>query len=287
MTAFLYYARNDQTKTATATREEIVALGLGHVFDDYTIGRGVSHGPDATQGHVFCLDSSASHFKFAADKQTWSQMGKDGPWLGYWNDAKPTPVELARDHQIDGEWMRFEDGNLWHIPFARQFVVEDGEIWSSCKLPQRFTLNDDGEWITGGIKPRYQQLWDLIEGYESAIANGDTTGGMVSFIFEPINELAVVGVQANYRVSKYELDALGVFDGETRDRIIDVLRDNKTWLSWAQKKIESAARAGGSLSDGPDESTPDSTADTDQQLPTGKRMNGDSIEEPETVEAVA
>lgn len=276
MSEFLYYLPSEKSSNCLKL-DKIKEFGLGHVFDKDAWGCPCNCGPDDMIGCVFSVNDAGGHMKYNRDKQTWCQIGD--AWLGYWTDKKPKPEELLRDTQIDGEWVAFPDGQNWLVPHARKYV-DDGQsdaISVACTLPQRLTF-EDGKWFRGGVQSQYAEVWQHIIAYEQAIADaiadGDIQDGMVRFNYEHISEMAVAGLTVNYRIGAHELNALEVFDENTRSLIIDAMRDQKTYMNWAKKKALELVRDGGSSLSGQDPTTEDIQSDTHQPQPTttdGKR----------------
>ena len=56
-----------------------------------------------------------------------------GVWVGYWNDDKPTPGDLARTQQIDGHYVPTDAGE-WLVPLARQFQPIDGGVFGDLGM---------------------------------------------------------------------------------------------------------------------------------------------------------
>jgi hypothetical protein len=93
-------------------------------------------------------------------------------------------------------------------------------------------LNAVGEWEPGGVKARYERLWQDAVLCEQSVMEGVDAGDL--------NEIAVRALQANYRVSAVELDVLGVFDESFRNAVVGALIDLATWLDWLKKKAAAA-----------------------------------------------
>ena len=100
MAGFLYFLSGTRRPmTAEAVRE----LGLGHILDgdgatSYREAQGNT--PSGAPGVTFAAASRHDRdVALAPGKQTWRRMpktiGGGNVWLGYWDDAKPTPSDLA------------------------------------------------------------------------------------------------------------------------------------------------------------------------------------------------
>lgn len=270
MTGFLYFVPGSATRL-----DELRQLGLGYAFDADPTPRGCQSGPGGANGVIVCDERSVPLEKLGywPARQTWKKHPIRDYWVGMYQEARPTPDDLARPEQIPGEWLKLDDGNKWLAPKARRWEEFDEQLLWLCDLPKRLTLDDSGRWTLGEIKPRYERLWTLAMAYEAAmneaiVNNGAQPDGTVRFQFDAIDDLAVGCLQTNYRVSVVELDMLGVYDLEARQRIIDVLLDSATWNDWVKKKLAAAAQSGSASSSGPGEPMAAGAADTGRQSPS-------------------
>lgn len=257
MTVFNYFLP-DRRSISLA---DLVDAGLGYAFQPETADtpratftpRPVVNGPGGSNGIVVSPSDRLVGY-YAAD-QTWKQ-DPAGHWVGLWNDDRPTPESLARSNQINGAWLRLEDGRDWLIPKARHFDEFEGEIVAVQQLPARLVRDELGNWIPGGIKERYRRLWDLTTEFVQAVVDDRQE-------FEQIDALAVEAFQVNYRVAAIELDLLGVYDAESRDRTIRIVTDLDGFAELLKKK--QARRDSGPSYVGQNESRPaEITGTTDQ-----------------------
>jgi hypothetical protein len=60
---------------------------------------------------------------------------------------------------------------------------------------------------------------------------------IISFDFEYTDELAILGLTANYRVGPAELALCNGYDVEARRRLIRAIMDEATFETWTKKKI--------------------------------------------------
>ena len=123
MSGFLYFVPGPP-RTAFS-QDDLVKLGLGHVFER---GAGTTcreyrgTGPGDQQGGTVLIVSdtlSPDRHAYVAEKQTWRKIPKSECWVGYWNDGRPGPADLARNSPVSGHLVRLADGNLWLVPVAR------------------------------------------------------------------------------------------------------------------------------------------------------------------------
>lgn len=246
------------------SQEDLISEGLGYCFRTESATqtttvftpRTIVGGPDRHSGVVVSY-GEAERIGYYADQQTWRKEPGKNYYVGMFNDAQPTPEDLRRDTVLDGTWLRLSDGNDWLLPKSREFVlVGDDVISSGCLFPKRLTRDESGDWIPGAVKQRYAELWRLSQAYVGALLEGDEDGtGQVRFQFGDYDHLVMLCFQANYRVSAAEIDLLGVFEEEMRDRVVRVLLDMDSYVA-LQKKTGPDS---GNSSSGPNESTPEST----------------------------
>lgn len=266
MATFLYYL-SDRGKGVKIA--DLRAAGVGYAIDEQFTARQCLCGPDHNSGAI--VSASDQRVGYYPDQQEWRRIHGVEAWVGMYREDRPTPGELARAEQLDGVWIRLDDGQAWLAPKARRWEEFDGGCYPLCNLPQRLALDVDGQWRVGAVKSRYEQLWRWACAYEQAFAEAvqrQPEGGVVRFQFDQINELAVAALQANYRVAAIELDMLGVYDLQARERIIDALLDNATWRDWLKKKLAAADHSGGSSCSGPDPSSAGRADDTAQPSPS-------------------
>ena len=217
--------------------EDLLELGLGYVFEPETVAtsktpftpRPVTNGPGGQHGLIVSLsDEYCGYYK---DRQVWKQEVDCDYWVGMWRDKPPTPETLARENLIPGQWLRLADGKSWMFPTARHWGEEDDRVVWECGLPARLTRDDTGRWISGDVKPRYQELWRLATGLLEAILGGSATQ------FSERDNLVIECFRCNYRVSAIEIDLLGVHDQQLRERAVEILLDLETLDTLLKKKL--------------------------------------------------
>jgi hypothetical protein len=242
MSCFYYWlpAAKQPTNSA-AIIKSLRESGLGYAIDSRITSRTSDRGPDGQRGVVVCAgDNVEGRLGWWPDEQTWKRIPGTELWCGMFTADRPKPDDLARTELVTGEWLTFDDGSTWMVPKARRWVEHEGKLLWVMNLPQCLTLDEDGQWVQGGIKAKYQRLWELATAYESTA----DTDGVYRFTLSQLNELAISTLQVNYRIGPVEIDLLGVFDETIRHRIIDVLLDVATVVEWSKKNEQ--ALAGGS-----------------------------------------
>lgn len=242
MAGFLYYVPLATSMNAAKAAEQ----GLAYAFD-----RGrceccpVTRGPteDLGPGVVFADPAAVRSIKLQLDLQTWVPFGGESSvWVGMWNEQPPTPDDLSRDPTLPGQWITDLTGGRWLAPAARRWADpgEEQLPLPTCILPARMARGEKpGQWIPNAVQPRYARLWALAVEFESARAACESTAdenGTYVLRFDEINMLAILALQANYRVGEAEIDLLGIFDQAFRDAIVDVLIDRARLAELLKKK---------------------------------------------------
>ena len=224
MSGFFYWIPG-RTSISVA---ELVEMGLGYAIEDTRTPRGCDKGPDGHRGVCVCHGANADgRLGYWPEKQTWRQVPSSDLWVGMYTDDPPGPDSLARKDQIDGEWLKLDDGRQWLAPTARKRFEADGELFWSYNVPRRLTLDESGAWVPGDVKPRYQRLWQDALRCEASVIDGSDV--------VDLDELAIRALQINYRISAVELDLLGIYDENARTAIVSALIDLKTWTEWLKK----------------------------------------------------
>ena len=169
-----------------------------------------------------------------------------GVWVGYWNDDKPTPGDLARTQQIDGHYVPTDAGE-WLVPLARQFQpVDGGGHTYATKLTETVRRGPDGGWISGGVVPSHDHLWKMAGALWDAHTSEPSSGGGFEVDFGPdgpetIYDAAGEILAANYLVRSDELAALGALTTTTASAICLALIDWPTVVDYLKKNATTLA----------------------------------------------
>lgn len=248
MSGFLYFRSGDQR---AVTKERIDQWGLSYAFTGSPEGRPTNHSSfTKSQGYVFC--DPKRHTKAAGlyeGEQTWRKMpaveGRPELWVGYYNDAKPTPSDLKREKLLRGPVLRLADGNDWQVPIVRRY--DDAAQEWHCELPTYLDLDAEGNVAAGRPLTQYAHLWDAtatIAELQFAKDSGDEVRDLTHS--ELIAAVAAL-MGANYVVSLPELVALEALEESHLAMIVMVAVRYQAvvnWLTTIQKKSDQSTLSG-------------------------------------------
>ncbi len=236
---FLYYYPRpfeaDQVKAA-----------IGYAIDGKTNRqRDVQHGPAGEPAGRLFADQSfdAERFKLDIENQYWRRIPNTLAWVGMYRGDKLEPSLLQRAELVDGMGVTLADGSSWQVAYARRFVdLDGGNIIAYSPLPRTLELNDEGKWTQTKIATRFRRLAELADKYYQAAMDAametDGKAEVVRFEFLEVDELAIAGLQANYRIGAAELAFFDCYDVPTRARIVSAIMDDEALRQWSQKKTE-------------------------------------------------
>jgi hypothetical protein len=164
-------------------------------------------GPDGGGGKLVTFDAPGlpdTPRSIEPTTQTWLPAPIDGDlakgryWLGFVNDAKPTPEELQRRDQIDGEPVKLADGNYWTIPI--------GEF-----CPKRLTFDPDTGAEVAVPLDRHKQFTDIAnEVFEHFMSDDFHAIAKQKHVITIPNGLKFAGMalSKNYRLNPFAVDVL-------------------------------------------------------------------------------
>ncbi len=250
MAGFLYFISED---TRPLTPERIRAMGLGYAFTANPENSAVSgKSPNGKSGNVFA-DSTRQNGRRAgyyAEQQTWRKLphveGRPELWVGYWNDAKPTPEDLQRGKLLRGPKLTLADGAAWQVPIVRRFD-EAAQRWES-ELPAYLDYDESGQVVRGQPVDEYTRLWELTAPLADAQFARDAgeegaTGPTDADVYAAVAAL----LQANYVVDLPELIALRALQESDAGTICLVACRYEQLMAWIaddQKKTDRSAASG-------------------------------------------
>lgn len=233
---FLYFREGG----GTLRPDEVDKLGLRYAFGSQRVQQGGVNGNNKLGGKpgVIFADPDRHQGKsigYHADQQTWRKMprveGRPECWVGYWNDAKPTPDDLARKPMLPGEVaMTLGDGHQWVVPTLTEFDAETRS--GECELPAPLDYDEDGNLFNGKPTGVYGQLWDAVHPVALGVCFGsnDAESDIKEPTDEEIRKAAFAILGANYVVSMPELVCLGALQNEATFRNIVVASCRGRWL---------------------------------------------------------
>lgn len=237
--------------------QKVEALGLGYAFDSRPVFSRVDYGtPSGRPGTLLCDESRLGKYSMAyyPDAQTWRRFVTDnGPavWIGYYNEAKPTPQDLARPKQLPGIPHQLCDGNEWTVPMVYVYEGQQQQPRRAI-LPRYVDVDQYGKCVPGDTLEQYAYLLQTVEGfwqswvaaYSEALEKQRDT-----FLMDwpQANEDAATVLGANYYLSLHEMAALRLFaQGQTAGEVLRIACDCENaalflTYQWQQKKTESVS----------------------------------------------
>lgn len=149
--------------------------------------------------------------------QSLSGIGKPF-WIGWEEAAPPKPQDLARRTLFAGQLLKLGD-EAWQVPVAKL-------------LPRVFGVDPEGH-LSQVVAERYREVHDEAWRWcqlRLGLLDGGEIGDAELF------RLAARILGLNYRVGVAEIAALGLLDGYTLQRVLDVYADWETVLAFVKKK---------------------------------------------------
>jgi hypothetical protein len=214
---------------------------LQYAFD----GKSFSHcqtmaGPGGSgSGTVMASPTvAADRVRYVPAEQTWKRIPGTDMFCGKWNDTKPTPSELQRPELIQGHPVELDDGSRWQCAIARGFDSATGSTYSP--LPRSLSYDEaTGKWLSDRFEKRFERFVDLACAYVLASETADAEN---RFAFDEVDELAIYGLTANYRLSAVELSFFDdAYSVRARKSLIQAILDFPTIAHWNQKKTDAAS----------------------------------------------
>ena len=234
MAGFLYFKPHT---TRNVTLAEAAAWGLGYAFEREPLSCAcMANTPTGGAGVVFAdpRRHADGGIKMDMDAQVWRKMpAAKHPelYIGYWKDAVPEPVDLARTQQLSGYSLRLADGNSWIVPTVRLFDESAGVLRTN--LPCYIDIDEAGKPVNGQPLSAYSHLWDLTAPFaEEMLADGESPREATQ---EEIENTARTLLQTNYVVDWPEIAAAHVLTNQQMaHNIVAVAVDWPTYLRWRE-----------------------------------------------------
>lgn len=242
---FLYFVPN---VSDPASAKKADKYGIGYAFDGLPVVAQVpGNGPGGTSGMLLWNRGTDEVHGYYPAKQTWKRVPGSVAHFGWYNDALPKPADLERKSALAGHPVELGDGNYWTCPAARHWEEQEGgSLVPTIAAPHSYTVNDEGDWTIGEIVPRYAALWKVAQRYFDLIAGAAESDS--GFDFTGGNDAALECLSTNYRVSKGEVSALNLFNGNVIHPILEAAADLPTYKILEKKRRDAA---GLNSTDGP------------------------------------
>lgn len=248
MATFLYFIPNPKrrgTRIDYAAHDVDYAFG-GETAEDVPLS---GSGPGGERGNIARVSGRSIGpngqelpLAYLSDRQTWRRVGGTKAWVGYWNEAKPTPADLARPRITPGPTVELLDGNPWTVPLATICAPSADKVFVRyIELPSVTDCDDDGKWTSDRVEARCARILEIAEEiWPKAYANSDLDGRL-SIDFGDQRDLALEVLQHNYRIGKSEIGALSLCTTELLNQILLELVDFPTAIEFLKKKLAATA----------------------------------------------
>ena len=196
MAGFLY-AFDGREQVPGAQLEEV---GLADIIGPVNAQRHNAGGPNGTDCMLIVAGTDATLCGYKPDEQTWTRSISGEYYIGFYNDNRPAPADLAREEQVTGYKVKI-DGCEWVIPLARVFP-------EGTRLPQTLLMGPEGT-VIQKIIPKYAEfakkaeiLWEDMQILLGLAEGKPKLSGAESWL------MAAEAFKLNYRVGTDEINAL-------------------------------------------------------------------------------
>jgi hypothetical protein len=245
MPGFIYFIPGRSGASETTIRD----VGLATVFGESGPSVRATTGPDGAGG-VLCWTKEATrgmsskeqmdYFAYNQKDQVWTKCNKGKYWLGYWDNNKPGPSDLAREEMFGGHSVVLGDKQQWVIPLARPYG-------GGTVFPTKLVVDEDGNPVFGNVDDRYADLCERVENLFNVTfwkEEWDIPEPEPMTMAEAWR-ISIDALGVNYQVTAYECAALGLLNDHnaghvtSKNAIPGALLDMVTMLDEAKKKDES------------------------------------------------
>jgi hypothetical protein len=170
----------------------------------------VDAGPSELKG-VICAWSrrGKAELGFRPGFQEWiPAVPRDGLpaerfWLGFSNESRCTPSDLARPFRQAGPRLQLGDDNEWMIPVAKQ-------------LDSNMAIADDGTWRFE-VQRRFNEFYLEYLKWLELLGNEDSER---SFMYSDAADFVLSGLRINYRLLPEVASRLGLFTTQNITRAL-------------------------------------------------------------------
>lgn len=238
MGGFLYFFPGIRN-SGDVTPELLAECGLSNVFDKPGFdachcASGPNGGPGVTTAP---RDLGGPACQYARNEQTWTECADGKFWLGHYE--LPKPADLLRANPVDAFIVPLADKQLWTVPVAR---AHPGSL--NCTLPTVTRLKSNGEHIHE-IMGEFVPLMKLAQSVLPMLTQDEPEDPMLYW------RVAVAALATNYRVTQWEVGALGILNPQFAKAVCWILCDMeshekviKARAEAAEKKDSASTRAG-------------------------------------------
>jgi hypothetical protein len=226
----LYFVPGDEP-----TRDQLREIGFDHAEFAELPGCGCKSGPNGEQGYVFGLrkgpHAAAQQLSpsYYVDKQVWRETHGGKMWLGWDKDRPPTPEDLQRDAALKtgppgdsqnvaagfGRAVRLNDCHDWIMPAV-------GVAIEHTRLPVVYGGDKNGALVAIAVEEPFGRLWAFVQRFFQATV---PTWDQEKFTPDDIVDLITLGLALNYRISRWEVLALGFLSPQAMQRALCALED--------------------------------------------------------------
>jgi len=237
MANFIYFI--PQIAKQAVSIDDLKAVGLeyamGHLGIDSNFH--TTDGPSGEPGVCFVTTSTPGPHRMAhyrPDEQTWKKGSGGKFWVGMWNDDRPGPDDLRREHLIAGHPVKLRDGLEWTIPVARSIV-------RGSTLPKAIVLGEDGETFEFEELPEYASLCRDAD----MIFDSIRTGKDMKMPFQEAARIAIDAMLINYRIGKWEASLLQLFSDVQLWDVMEAIVDMPTIVRMSEELEQKKSPAAG------------------------------------------
>ncbi len=219
-------------KLGAMKKEKFAEFGLEYIAPNPQEGPQqckCHQGPEEQEGVLFGFPdiNNRINLQGIASQATWTKMTDKEVWVGFSEQDKPAPEDLARPLMHMSNPVKFADDNMWQVPILRIGGTDD-----ECYFKKELT-KEGSQWVKGRVTKEYAEIfrracqaWD-----EFILEEEDVTEGTEMNI-SGAWDLAIDALALNYRISSDEISALGLWDTEIGTAVFLACIDWPRWLSY-------------------------------------------------------